>query len=80
MITVKVLYFGALRERRGLAEETVETVAETPAALYAELLERHPLKLEAAHVRFATDDAFVAADAPLRSGMQLAILPPVAGG
>ncbi|MGF1450050.1 MAG: MoaD/ThiS family protein [Opitutales bacterium] len=80
MISVKVMYFGALKERRGMDAETVSTQAKTPAALYAELLEQHDLKLGSEHVRFAINDTFVAADAALADGVTLAVMPPVAGG
>ncbi|MGF1484490.1 MAG: MoaD/ThiS family protein [Opitutales bacterium] len=80
MITVHVTYFGALKERRGLGRERRETSARSPAELYAELAMAYPLSLDAAHVRFAVDDAFVDAQAPLTDGAHVALMPPVAGG
>ncbi len=78
--TIVVQYFAILREQRGLAEETLVTAAATPAALYDELRARHRFTLPGDRVRAAVNDAFVAADAPLRAGDRVVFIPPVAGG
>lgn len=77
---VSVLWFAVLRERRGLRSETLETTAATPAELYSELASLHPLGLEARLVRVAIDGAFAGMDEPLREGVEIAFIPPVAGG
>jgi molybdopterin converting factor subunit 1 len=77
---VKVVYFAALREQRGLSEETVETSATTAGALYDELRARHALRLQPDQLRAAINDAFVTWDAPLSAGDTVVFIPPVAGG
>jgi sulfur-carrier protein len=78
--TITVQYFAILREQRGVSQETLTTTAATPAALYEELRARHPFTLPGDRVRAAVNDAFVAADAPLREGDRIVFIPPVAGG
>ena len=56
------------------------TAAATPLALYEELRTRHGFTLPGDRVRAAVNDAFVAADAPLRDGDRVVFIPPVAGG
>lgn len=80
MIRVQVQYFAILREQRGLREETLETPAATPGALYEELRARHAFTLPGDRVRAAVNDAFVASDALLREGDRVVFIPPVAGG
>lgn len=77
---IHVRYFALLREQAGRAEERVETLAATPAALYAELRRRHGFALPPERVRIALNGEFAAWDAPLAGGAQVAFLPPVAGG
>lgn len=80
---VRVLYFAIVRDRLGgVSEEALEldegaTVADLSAALEA----RHPaLSGLLSKVRFAVDEAFAGADAPLRDGCEVALIPPVSGG
>jgi len=77
---LQLQYFALLREQRGLTEETLETDAGTPAALYEELRARHAFSLPADRVRAAVNGAFVAADAALKDGDRIVFIPPVAGG
>jgi len=77
---LQLQYFALLREQRGLTEETVETNASTPTALYEELRARHAFSLPANRVRAAVNGAFVAADATLKDGDRIVFIPPVAGG
>lgn len=76
----RVLYFGLLAERRGTAEETAESAATTPAALYGELDAAHGLGLSMANFRVAVNDEFAAWDAEIKSGDVIALLPPMSGG
>ena len=78
--TISVQYFAILREQRGLTQEKLTTAAATPLALYEELRTRHGFTLPGDRVRAAVNDAFVAADAPLRDGDRVVFIPPVAGG
>ncbi|MBI5692828.1 MAG: MoaD/ThiS family protein [Verrucomicrobia bacterium] len=80
MIRVHLQYFALLRDQRGCSEESIETTATTPAALYEELRARHGFTLPADRVRAAVNESFVANDAPLREGDRLVFIPPVAGG
>jgi molybdopterin synthase sulfur carrier subunit len=80
MPKLHVQYFAILREQRGLSEETIETTAATPGALYDELRAAHRFTLPRERIRVASNDEFVAADAPLREGDRVVFIPPVAGG
>ncbi|MCB9682055.1 MAG: MoaD/ThiS family protein [Alphaproteobacteria bacterium] len=79
MDTLRVLYFGLLRERRGCVEQQVPLDAPVPvAALYARLFAGTP---EAAlPVAFAINATYVAGDAIAAPGDEVAFLPPVGGG
>ncbi len=77
---VRVCYFGLLAERRGLAEEGLETSASSPAELYAELDARHGLGLATRDFRAAINDEFVRWDHPLADLDVVALLPPMSGG
>ena len=76
----RVLYFGLLAERRGFAEETVESSARTSAQLYGELDAKHRLGLSVTDFRVAVNDEFAAWDAEIKSGDTIALLPPMSGG
>jgi molybdopterin synthase sulfur carrier subunit len=80
MRTYTVLYFGLLTERRGLAEERVESAASTAADLYAELDALHGLGLSTAHFRVAVNDEFAGWEREIKSGDVVAFLPPMSGG
>lgn len=73
-------YFAVLREQAGLEEEERETVATTPAELYAELLTEKSFTLEQAVLRVAVNGDFVAFDSTLADGDEVVFIPPVAGG
>jgi len=77
---VAIRYFAILRERRSTDRETVSTEAETLQELYEELSERHGLGLPHTLVKFAVSGEFVPPATPVREGMEVALIPPVAGG
>jgi molybdopterin synthase sulfur carrier subunit len=77
---VEVLYFASLRDAAGRASEPVDTAASEVGALYAELRARHGFALAPERLRAAIDGAFVAWNAPLHEGAEVAFLPPVSGG
>lgn len=77
-ITVK--FFALLREQAGCREATLDTAAATPAALYAELMRTHSLKVPPGILTFAVNERYVPADTPLAAGDRVAFIPPVAGG
>ncbi len=76
----RVLYFGLLAERRGLADERVTSGATTARALYAELDSLHSLGLEVENFRAAVNDEFASWDAAIDRGDVVAFLPPMSGG
>lgn len=77
---ITVQYFAALREQRGLSQESIETSAADAASLYDELRIAHGLKLTAAQLKVAINDAFAEWDTPLAAGDTVVFIPPVAGG
>jgi molybdopterin converting factor subunit 1 len=80
MPRLQLQYYALLREEAGRQSETVETAAATPAALYAELAQRHGFRLPASQLRVAVNAAFSDWDRPLRDGDEVVFIPPVAGG
>lgn len=78
--TIHIQYYAALREQAGRSGETVQTSADTPAALYAELRGAHGLRLERDILRVAVNDAFGSWDQPLQDDDRVVFIPPVAGG
>ena len=80
MKRVTVTWYAVLRDRRGLAEESVLTAAADLGALYEELRARHGLGLERSRLRAALDDDFADWTTPLADGARVVFIPPVAGG
>ena len=80
MKRIHIQYFAAFRDQAGRDEETVETDAVDPAALYKELRAARSLGLDAARLKVAVNDEFSAWDRPLRDGDRIVFIPPVAGG
>jgi molybdopterin synthase sulfur carrier subunit len=76
----QVHYFGLLAERRGLAEERLESTAQTPAELYEQVHSGHPLGMNPVDFRVAVNDEFVTWDHPLEDSDRVAFLPPMSGG
>lgn len=79
-MNLTIHYYGLLAERRGLAEERVESHAPTTEELYNELDSIHRLGLVTTHFRVAVNDEFVAWNHPLREYDTIAFLPPMSGG
>lgn len=77
---ITLAYYAALREARGLSEESIETSANTVAELFQELWSLHTFPLDPAYVRAATDDGYLEPSASLREGTTYSLIPPVAGG
>ena len=81
-IRVKVLFFGRLKELAGQVEDSIEsantTTIEQLFALYAA---RHPeLAKYRSSVVASRNQEFAPWDTPLRTGDEVAFLPPVSGG
>ncbi|MES2996187.1 MAG: NTP transferase domain-containing protein [Verrucomicrobiota bacterium] len=78
--TIRITYFAVLRDARGLATETVETLACTAAGLYEEIRFRHRFKLPIGNLRVAKNDEFAPWNCPVAEGDEFVFIPPVAGG
>jgi len=81
---LRVLYFARLRERFGVAEESLDFAGATAAELVASLQARGGVwaeELAAGRAfRVAINQDIVALDAPLPDHAEVAIFPPVTGG
>ncbi len=80
MPRIRLQYYALLREQAGCQSESVDTAASTPAALYAELAQRHGFRLPASQLRVAVNAAFSEWECALRDGDEVVFIPPVAGG
>ena len=80
MPRLRLRYYALLREAAGRAEESLDTAAATPAALYAELAARHGFRLGRAQLQVAVNSAFADWDRALVDGDEVVFIPPVAGG
>ncbi len=81
-IRVKVLFFGRLKELTGRAEDAIDFAdATTIEQLFALYAARHPeLAKYRSSVVASRNQEFAAWDTRLRSGDEVAFLPPVSGG
>jgi molybdopterin synthase sulfur carrier subunit len=83
-VKLEVVYFAWVRERIGVPRETVETEAETVAALVTELRareDRYDLVFsDVSVVRVALDQTLSDFDAPLDGVSEVAFFPPMTGG
>lgn len=77
---VRIQYFAVLREQAGVAEETVETRAATPADLYDEVRAARGLALPRSLLRVAVNEEFCEWSQRLQPGDRVVFIPPVAGG
>ncbi len=81
---LRILYFARLRERFGIAEESLDFAGTTAADLVAALQVRGGAwaeELAAGRAfRIAVNQDIVALDAALPDGAEVAIFPPVTGG
>jgi len=82
MGTVKVRLFARLAELAGTRSEDVEIGEGLRACdVYRLLEERHPqIAGLADKVMYAVNQEYASAEAPLREGDELALIPPVSGG
>ena len=81
-IRVTVLFFGRLKEVTGHAEDSADfSDAATIEQLFALYTAQHPeLAKYRSSVVASRNQEFAAWDTPLRSGDEVAFLPPVSGG
>ncbi|MBM4361451.1 MAG: molybdopterin converting factor subunit 1 [Deltaproteobacteria bacterium] len=79
--SIRVLYFGGVRELLGVAEESLEGAPGTVGELAAALTARHPaLGPVLSSLRFAVNEDFAAPSHALAPGDVVAVIPPVSGG
>ena len=82
-MTVRILYFAALRDALGLSEEllVLPVGVRTVGDLANHLALRHaPYAERRAYVRIARNEAFATDDETVHDGDVVALIPPVAGG
>jgi molybdopterin converting factor subunit 1 len=77
---ITVRYFALFREQAGISGETLDSDAETAAALFRQLQHRHGSTEPSAHCKVAINDQLADWDAPLHDGDVVLLFPPVAGG
>ncbi len=77
---LKIQYFALMREQSGRSEETIETLASTPADLYAELQARYGFTLPREQLKVAVNSEFAPWSCRLAAGDAVVFIPPVAGG
>ncbi len=81
---VEIRYFASIREAVGVAAESVETTADTLAALRDELIARDAPHAQALArgraLRMALNQVMCRETASLQEGAEVAFFPPVTGG
>jgi molybdopterin-guanine dinucleotide biosynthesis protein A len=77
---LKIQYYALMREQAGRSEETLQTAANTPADLYAELVARYGFTLSREQLKVAVNSEFCEWTRPLIGGDSVVFIPPVAGG
>lgn len=76
-----VRFFALLREQAGCSATELSSAATTPAALYAELQQRHAGIVFPAHLlRVSINERYAEMTTPLAAGDRIVFIPPVAGG
>jgi molybdopterin converting factor small subunit len=75
-----VKWFAAYRDATGLEAQQVQSTAESPAELFAQLSQEHEKLGQYRRALVAINDEMASWDAPLKGGEQILFFPPVAGG
>jgi len=78
--TIHLEYFARLKERRGVARETISTASATPAELFEELSLRYGFQIDRTKARVAVNETVVGWDVALREGDRVVFLTPFGGG
>lgn len=78
-MSITVLYFAALKEAAGCAEQTQELCA-NGAELFAVLSAKYAFGFKQTQLRIAVNGQFADWQAPLHDGDVVAFIPPVSGG
>lgn len=80
-MTIRVLFFGQLREVVGRSEETLDLPGGNLEAVFRHYAVLHPrLESMAGSIAMARNQSFAGLDEPLADGDEVAFLPPVSGG
>ncbi len=78
---IHVLFFGGARDAAGVRREAFTSSPGTVADLRRVLLERHPaLAAVLAQSRLSVDEELADDGTPIPEGVEVAVIPPVAGG
>ncbi len=78
--TVTIQYYAALREQRGVAQESLKTTALTLEELYLNLKSQYNFPYSCEMLRVAVNDEFVHWQSPITDSDCIIFIPPVAGG
>jgi molybdopterin converting factor subunit 1 len=77
---LKIQYYALMREQAGRSEETIDSLAATPADLYRELAARYGFTLAPEQLKVAVNSEFSDWSRQLAAGDAVVFIPPVAGG
>lgn len=78
---IQVLYFAALRDQAGRADEWLDCQSgDTPRSVFDRLVRARQLSLGPDQLRVAVNDRFADWMTPLAAGDKLAFIPPMSGG
>jgi molybdenum cofactor guanylyltransferase len=77
---LKIQYYALMREQAGRSEETLDTAAATPAALFDELAARYRFTLAREQLKVAVNSEFCDWTHKFKVGDSVVFIPPVAGG
>ncbi len=80
LLRLHVRFFAVLRGQARCSTLLVGTSTRTPAALYAELQEKHTLTFPVALLRVSVNERYADMATPLNAGDRVVFIPPVAGG
>ncbi len=75
-----VKWFAAYRDATGLEQEQVQSSANSPAELFAQMTEQHAELGQYNRALVAINDQMASWDAALKGDEQVLFFPPVAGG
>ena len=77
---IEIDFFAVLREQAGRNHESIQTDAENPAQLYAQLCEQYGFDLNQRRLKVAINDEFCDWSSHLSEGDRVVFIAPVAGG
>lgn len=77
---IKVKYFAALRDERGLDEEVITGEFANAAEVYTYIKEQNDISFCKSKLKVAINDEFADWETSLSEGDSIVFIPPVAGG